>query len=94
MESEMDISVRARISTPTRGPAIETLIPTTTLLHLLQTWGGSREELAYCGSICSYRWQPELQGSLVVLAFSLPLTPIPSSQTILHKAAKRSKNLI
>lgn len=55
MESEMDISVRARISTPTRGPAIETLIPTTTLLHLLQTWGGSRE-LAYCGSICYYCW--------------------------------------
>lgn len=56
MESEMDILVRARFSTPTRGPDIETLIPTSTLLHLLQTWGGSREELAYCGFICYYRW--------------------------------------
>lgn len=39
--------MRARISTPIPGPAIQTLVPTAILIfRFLQTWGKSREVFA------------------------------------------------
>lgn len=48
--------MKGRISTPISGPAIETLVPTVILFHLIESWSNLRTEaLAHCCSICDYQ---------------------------------------